>query len=446
MFLSLFAIAAMAWQAEISSEGGLARIEFTHASGRITVYLPDDLRAGDTISGTVLPEPANGTNGLKDVTVELDARVVSGSFRAKLNGAGLVRIGVGTTTVQLPVDRASPSSADFWSAPVMQQGRPVQISGAFDGDSSNTRVSVGGVAAIVVAESPRSSICLSGVRAQGPVKIEGNEAGRKFNLTSVCTNLRLTTGQRTMLKGQRTTLRVDVTGLASVPESEYPLSLELHNLSPTVVSMSGPAGNDRAFSIQFTDVKQGVWSRSFDVVALADGPYLISGILFGVKIHDLKMALDAEQLAALIDATIASTQAKKDKKVADGANDWTINHFKKKLETLKNARDTLPDLNGARDLFDKAQADFTFFEMAGELIDFAAEMLGYKDLPLPGIGHALKVLKVASKKIPKAVELLEKAEKVVEKLGELEEGAEKVEKIEEAKKLLDKVKEEIGKD
>lgn len=442
MFLSLCAIAALAWQSNVTNDGGLARVEFTSSAGRITVFLPDDLRAGDTISGTVVPEPGKGSQ-LAGVEVG-GTPVAPGAFRAVVSGP--VRVSVGGTTVELGVDRAAVPPKDFWVAPVIQQGRPVQVIGPFDGDFANTTVALNGVRSVVIAESPRSMIALAGVRNPGDVKIEVEENGHRANLLSACTDLELTTGVRTMLKGQRTELKVEVTGLVSVPESAYPLSLELHNLSPAVVSLSGPVGNHRAFALQFAEVKQGTWSRSFDIVALADGPYQISGILFGVKIHDLKMGLDAEQLAALIDASIASTQAKKDKKVAEGANDWTINHFKKKLETLKNARDTLPDLSGARDLFDKALADFTFFEMAGELIDFAAEMLGYKDLPLPGIGHALKVLKIASKKLPKAVELLEKVEKVVEKLGELKDGEEKLEKIEEAKKLLEKVKEEIGKE
>jgi uncharacterized RDD family membrane protein YckC len=58
MFLSLCAMAAMAWQANVTAEGGLTRVEFTSSAGRITVFLPDDLRAGDVISGTVIPRAA----------------------------------------------------------------------------------------------------------------------------------------------------------------------------------------------------------------------------------------------------------------------------------------------------------------------------------------------------------------------------------------------------
>lgn len=442
MFPILCAMAAMAWQANVTTEGGLARVEFTSSAGRITVFLPDDLRVGDVISGTVIPEPGKGGQLAE---VELGGKPVTpGMFRTTLSGP--VRVSVGGATVELPLDRTTSSAQKFWTAPVMQKGRPVQISGPFDGNAANTSVSFSGERAAVIAESPRSTIVLSSAQNTGIVKIALDEAGRDASLTTACTDLKLTTGVRTMLKGQRTTLKVEVTGLASVPEVEYPLSLELTNHSSAVVRLEGAGGHRQAFAVQFADVKAGMWSKSFDVVALADGPYLISGILFGVKIHDLKMALDAEQLGALIDATIAATQAKKDKKVAEDAPDWAINLYKTKLRALNDAKDALPDLDNARVSFDKALADFTLFQMAAELIDFAAEMLGYKDLPLPGIGHALKVLKIASKKVPKAIELLEKAEKLVEKLGELEDGKEKLEKIEEAKKLLEKVKEEIGKE
>ena len=158
MSLSLCAMAAMAWQANVTAEGGLTRVEFTSSAGRITVFLPDDLRAGDVISGTVIPEPGKGGQLAE---VELGGKPAApGMFRTTLSGP--VRVSVGGTTVELAVDRAAAAAKAFWTAPVRQKGRPVQITGPFDGNSTNTSVMFNGGPAIVIAESPRSAVVMGG--------------------------------------------------------------------------------------------------------------------------------------------------------------------------------------------------------------------------------------------------------------------------------------------
>src|ERR1700674_3454685 len=46
-------------------EGGLVNTTFTTPSAKITVTLPDDIAAGDTISGTVVAEPAGKNDAEK---------------------------------------------------------------------------------------------------------------------------------------------------------------------------------------------------------------------------------------------------------------------------------------------------------------------------------------------------------------------------------------------
>lgn len=49
-------------KAEVKSGHGLQTATFDTAQGKIRVYLPDDMAAGDTISGTVIAEPKGGTD------------------------------------------------------------------------------------------------------------------------------------------------------------------------------------------------------------------------------------------------------------------------------------------------------------------------------------------------------------------------------------------------
>src|SRR5258708_32654144 len=47
--------------ANVKTVGGLTVVTFPLNPGTITVNLPDDMRAGDNISGVVTPEPEGGT-------------------------------------------------------------------------------------------------------------------------------------------------------------------------------------------------------------------------------------------------------------------------------------------------------------------------------------------------------------------------------------------------
>ena len=53
----------------LTVQKGLSTVEFNHPSGKVKVYLPDDIRVGDIISGTIHVEPA-GKN-LKQETKSL---------------------------------------------------------------------------------------------------------------------------------------------------------------------------------------------------------------------------------------------------------------------------------------------------------------------------------------------------------------------------------------
>lgn len=213
------ALIVMLWSPEpvqtpaLRSGDGLRIAEFATLRGRVSVYLPDDIRAGDVISGTVRGEPASRDSAaaaadasvLRGYSAELrDQRdsTLGGVQRVSLPGAlagtalwlvlkdrdgrpaGRVQLarslpaatapepGIQGTPVQLPT--------------VVQTDHPLEVTGGFDGDLGNTKVQVrppeqAGGAAIPLTgltESPRKAVFEVAGNIQGPLQIEIVEAER----------------------------------------------------------------------------------------------------------------------------------------------------------------------------------------------------------------------------------------------------------------------------
>jgi hypothetical protein len=190
---------------ETRTGNGLHTINFDTLHGRILVYLPDDMRAGDTISGTVVTEPkgtrpeekAKNQAKLDTYVLDLEGTKVSTNeprftwtpttplpsqpTRYQLRiyevlgdqtaSAGLVAEALITRlAIRLPLDNLPtmtpvtsntgevlsqfrmPDSTIFsidvatekaTDYPLRQQGRPVEIFGPFDGNLSNTTLRYG---------------------------------------------------------------------------------------------------------------------------------------------------------------------------------------------------------------------------------------------------------------------------------------------------------------
>ncbi len=152
----------------ISHQDGLLLAAFAAPEGTVTVLLPDDVAAGEQVTGSV-----EGPPGL---VVEF------GSERASTGGTFVWRFPSGEEPVALvlraaggevrgqvrlraPEGGARPST--FRLPGLVQAGALFPVFGPFDGDRASTRVTVGGEAGTVVAESVRRAI----VRA--PSGVEG---------------------------------------------------------------------------------------------------------------------------------------------------------------------------------------------------------------------------------------------------------------------------------
>src|ERR1043165_861183 len=94
-------------QTDVKTRNGLTTVTFKINPGTIRVYLPDDMRAGDTISGTVSTEP-QGTN---DQEKQSNAQALK-VFVIDIQGS---RVSAGDSFFSFPVPANEPKVGEFSS-------------------------------------------------------------------------------------------------------------------------------------------------------------------------------------------------------------------------------------------------------------------------------------------------------------------------------------------
>lgn len=281
--------------AQTKRESGLTVTTFETRRGTISVKLPDYMSAGDTISGTVVAEPAGKSDKEKqNNAAELNGYVIDiENQKARVSNGVIQRVHLlpdideptlilldgngkpaGTVVIPLrPMPATIPSTVTL---PALgQAGRPIQIQGPFDGDSSNTNVKLGDTPAKVLAESPRKLVVESPRDVVGPTVIKINENGNSTNGNFRNLKIDLTAPKTSLLKGESTELHVQVNGLEGLTQ---PVQVQLQNQSPSTVNING--GNTQTIPIQPSQVKPGgtfIWSTN--VTGVGTGGFNITGSL-----------------------------------------------------------------------------------------------------------------------------------------------------------------------
>ncbi|HVS82388.1 MAG TPA: hypothetical protein VHE60_11705 [Pyrinomonadaceae bacterium] len=342
--------------ANVKTAGGLTVVTFTVEPGKIIVYLPDDMRAGDTISGTVVAEPkgqtpeeraknmailsgyvielepprkpdgtsnpkvtitAQVTPALSQFTLTLQLTFVAGdptpshtNFSSTNSGglgisltnptgsfayevAGSFAVG-GTTTVPIEMVSLSLQSVAPLKVPQLptigQQGRPIEVFGPFDGNSSNTTLNWTAVSSQVqdfekntenvsggfglIAESPRKAIFTAPSNVTGPIELHLTEGKTQTTGNYRNVGINLTAPKTSLLKGESTELHVEVTGLQGLTQP-VPLTLESHgvitmvggNYQPLVIQPSQVGADGRYSTTRgITGVQTGGWTATGTVV------------------------------------------------------------------------------------------------------------------------------------------------------------------------------------
>ena len=225
----------------ITTQKGLTTANFNLPQGNIKVYLPDNIRPGDVISGTVVSEPSgNNTRQkeknlaeLKKYSINFNNEKISVDNVYKpiqlliqtdkpFNGRMELISSVKTLSGEV-VDVKVPNiipiipSAECVIPSHALTGSPINIPGPFDGNSSNTQCTVGGQPVPILAESPRQCVVSFPENAKGIQTLNVQENGKQKceqNVSSVTMNI--TAGKLSLLKGQRTYIDVSITGLQIV--------------------------------------------------------------------------------------------------------------------------------------------------------------------------------------------------------------------------------------
>jgi len=284
--------ATTAEQGKLQSANGLRTAEFTLPQGKISVYLPEDIRAGDTITGTVVAEPSGANDAqktanrgiLEGYVVELNGppSKSSGSQRtwplhalSQYCGATLTLRAQDRAAISAPPIRVEPPSLVPPGVPRLPGnavlGRPISVSGPFDGDSANTSLKVGGQLASPLAESPRQAI-FGPVSALGTQPIALSEKGQ--TTTGECTfvTFNLTIGDAVIRTGQSTQATVRVGGLLGRKD---PLTCFLFNHDPSIVRLEG--GDVVPLTIQPRELgEDGSYRKNIRVTATGVGIYRLS--------------------------------------------------------------------------------------------------------------------------------------------------------------------------
>jgi hypothetical protein len=283
---------------------GLITTTFDTLNGTVSVNLPDDVAAGDTISGTVITQPkgttkdeqAKNEDSLNGYVVEVAKQenpaqqqqrskwvippatqfipVVLKNREGKVVAQTQVPLGQGNVIKPKP-NGDNPNQGGYSTPPLGQAGKPVSVNGPFDGDFNNTAIKLGNNTAEFLAESPRKVVVRSPANLIGPAPIEVNERGRivaKCNYQSI--GVRLAADKLSLIRGEQTTLTLTLNGLDGVTT---PVSVQLTNASPGTIRMEG--GESQVVTAQPREFTAGVFTTRRTLTGVSAGGFNINAVI-----------------------------------------------------------------------------------------------------------------------------------------------------------------------
>ena len=282
--------------AETLTGNGLHTVTFHLPQGTIRANFPDDLAAGDTISGTVLASPSGQTPAQKEsnygelsgyvLDVEQQKTPVSDkslqwAVPSALSG-GIAMIVLrnpqGVPVARSPIPVGVPAegadSGGFDLPTTGNAGGSASARGPFDGDFRTTAVTVGGVPALLLAESPRKVVFQPPAGQMGLSKLEVRKGSASATAPFRTIGVLLTATSTNLLKGQTATLTVTVQGLQDLTE---PVDLVLLNRSPGVVNLQG--GPEQRFVIEPKQVRpDGTYVQARTLTGILPGGFNLMAI------------------------------------------------------------------------------------------------------------------------------------------------------------------------
>jgi hypothetical protein len=336
---------------KVTTSGGLTTVTFDTKFGNVRVNLPDDMRAGDTISGTVVAEPkgdtpekrAENAGSLQKGVVRIgkDAVNLNCDLKAdppcspkvfttrtdeKAPSLSVVLEGVpgfqvvgnpviplrevtleGAPSITIDPVFTTTSRGSYSLATIGQQGRPLEIFGPFDGNASNTTLRFGPVGSTVpdfekgtenvsggfglikpLAESPRKMVFECPSNVTGPVTILVKEGnGAPTTGTMRNVGVQLSAPKTNLMRGEKTTVTIQVSGLQGI-KKDVPLQLD----SKGVITMEG--GNFQNLRIKPQEVKQdGTYTTDRGITGQQAGGFTVTATVI-VSRFDFRLQDDTD--------------------------------------------------------------------------------------------------------------------------------------------------------
>ena len=276
------------------------------ANQQVKFRLPLDIRSGDMITGSVVEESKN-TSGkinktsstLEGTVIEIDGKQTKLSNRliSFIAPAGIASLpfllknatGEIIEKGQIPIggypyfdkswqDPVGGSGAKFSPQALGQPGQSFKITGSFDGNATNTNVSLGGQNCDVIAESNRMSIVQVSDNATAGVSkltIQENNITEEHKINIAILNL--SASKTNLRKGGEATVIVLISGLGGL-EKGTDCKVDITNLSPSIVSFKGTTGNNINKTIP--QRVTGDYKFNFSIVGVTQGNFALEGILY----------------------------------------------------------------------------------------------------------------------------------------------------------------------
>lgn len=321
-FILLLLLSASISRAQtISSQKGLTTIEFVLKEGSLKVRLPDNIRPGDLISGTVLLEPAGKSvkERTKSLNHLLERNIRIGqttgpaqkmhSFPLQTQGKQeLLRF---QTTVAFPfavslfspdgkelqqpvtirVDDVFPTQTACANPTHVLSNSPCMITGPFDGDAANTKCSINNIPVEVIAESPRQTVIQVPDLPAGEKQVSISENGKQICVSAVKTvELIVTAGKMNLSRAETSFIETTVNGLDRLKDTAV---LTITNQSTDVIVMS-PMNTQTIYLLPDSFHAQTSFSKRNIITGVRPGVFNVNvnldlpGVMYDVKAMENK--------------------------------------------------------------------------------------------------------------------------------------------------------------
>ena len=264
----------------------------------VDVKVPNIIRPGDQISGSVVTKPNSSTLQGAVVDVENNKTNVKDKIFKFIVPAGLASIpfliknekGETLGMTEIPVNRPNiptpgnhvtlpprqieitPPHAPGSFAPMnyCQPGEPLTINGFFDGNASNTKVSINNIPCEIITESNTASfvnipVTLTAGRAS--LTIQEGGVTQTMPIQVITTNL--SANKTTLTKAAKAEIKFTVSGLDGLKLADNHFKMQLTNQSPSNISFNSETGNIITRNITESDVKNGVYNFTTTVTGIS---------------------------------------------------------------------------------------------------------------------------------------------------------------------------------